>query len=231
LSYKLGLSVSAVHSVLQPLVQRGYIRHLGPRQGYTYGPSITKLQADLSKEIQLAGIAKPVLEQLSADCDDETCFLGYFHEFYVESLLTVLSIKLLSLRENPKKLENLHAMAQGKVLLAFLEDDQYKRWKRQTKVLERKTPYSITDFSVLEIQLERIREQRFAENEQESELGVYVVSSPICNHIGKSVGCVSVGVPWVRMNQNNRETYRENVKKKSNVISEMLGYINPDKKG
>lgn len=223
---RLGLSLSPVHHLLRALLDRGYVTHLGARKGYVMGPSFTNLYTHLTAELHLANLAKPHLEQLNAECDDETCYLGFLHRYYVESLHTVLSSKLLSLGRTKTKQHHLHAIAQGKVLLSSLSEKEYAQWKQDTGTLRPVTPLTIRHFKQLDKEIEEVRRNGYAENVQESEEGVYVAACPIFNFQGRAIAVMAVGLPIQRLTAEKRLEYLNRLQRKSALLSQQLGYTN-----
>ncbi len=90
----------------------------------------------------------------------------------------------------------LHATAAGKCALAYLPIAE--RHHLMT-TLERLTPHTIVDPASLEAELQRVREQCYAVNDQESEPGARFVAVPIVNGLGHFVAAVSVGAPADRL--------------------------------
>lgn len=221
---QLGLSISPVHHLLRALLDRGYVTHLGARKGYVIGPSFTNLYTHFTTELYLANLMKPHLEELNAECGDETCYLGFFHQFCVESLYTVLSTKLLSLGRTAVKQHHLHAIAQGKVLLSFLPEKQYAKWKQDIKELRPITSLTINHFDRLDKEVEEVRRNGYAENVQESEEGVYVAACPVFNFQGKAIAAIAFGLPIQRLTEEKRLAYLHSLRQKSALLSEQLGY-------
>jgi IclR family transcriptional regulator, acetate operon repressor len=92
---------------------------------------------------------------------------------------------------------HLHCTGVGKALLAQLDDKEVDALVRRTG-LPAETTYSITDPDVLAGELRKIREQGFAVDDGEQEIGVRCVAVPV---LGISTGfAISVSGPTARMN-------------------------------
>lgn len=115
-----------------------------------------------------------------------------------------------------------HRASTGKVLLAFLSKSQ-----RETVLsgwtLEAATEFTITDPVALKSELSLIRRQGFAENRQESELGVVSVAAPIRDAAGSVVAAMSVAGPVERVDE-ERQAYSEAVVSFARAASYQMGW-------
>ena len=69
LSENLGLTRSTAHRLAAALVERQYLSFT-PRRGYSLGPLILALGHCARTQIQLARVARPILEDLAKQTDD-----------------------------------------------------------------------------------------------------------------------------------------------------------------
>nr|WP_277998996.1 IclR family transcriptional regulator [Moorella sulfitireducens] len=86
----------------------------------------------------------------------------------------------------------------GKVLLAYLSEDQLYKFFQEVALLPY-TPITITDPLRLREELQKIRSQGFALDNGEREEGVRCVAAPVFNHDNKVTAAVSVAGPAQRM--------------------------------
>lgn len=84
-----------------------------------------------------------------------------------------------------------HTTASGKVLLAFLPLDRQHRLIESMRLTPR-TRHSITSRSALLADLVTVRRQGYAENHEESELGMCSIAAPVRDPLGRVVASVSV---------------------------------------
>jgi DNA-binding IclR family transcriptional regulator len=95
----------------------------------------------------------------------------------------------------PRK--NLHISAASKAILAHIDAD------RRDSILEdyeliRRTPNTITDEATLRAELETVRSDGFARNDEEQITGVRAIAAPIL-HDGDVFGAISLSAPTSRM--------------------------------
>ena len=91
-----------------------------------------------------------------------------------------------------------HCSSVGKVLLAYAPLRVLERIAREP--LERFTENTVTDPSALVVELESIRQNGYALDREELEVGLTSVAAPIFNHRDEVAGAISLSGPTVRMN-------------------------------
>lgn len=222
----LGMSPSALHPLLKTMIERGYVIHLGAKQGYVLGPSLSHLCLGLAKEQQLLSISKSIVEEMWEHSDNETVYFGFFRRFSVEHLFTKRSTRQLGLRETEITTDRLHASSMGKILLSYLPQKDWLAWKKRSSPLDRFTPFTITSYDFLEKELLSIRQNKYAVNDQESEEGVFTVAVPVFNYLGHAIASLAVGMPLARYNEHKRNDSIEQLKIHAAKISRQLGSHN-----
>jgi IclR family KDG regulon transcriptional repressor len=109
----------------------------------------------------------------------------------------------------------------GKVLLAFLDADE-RDARLAGWVPARRTPYSITDAAVLRRRLAEIAERGWAENREESRLGVISVGAPVSDGGGVVIAALSVATPVERAGPAVRRRHASAVVDAAAVVSGRL---------
>ena len=92
----------------------------------------------------------------------------------------------------------LHCTASGKLYLAQLNPSQRHRMVSRMR-LSKHTPFTIVDTEQLESELEQIREQGFATDNEEFIEGLVAVSVPICDPNGRFCAGLALHAPIIRM--------------------------------
>lgn len=100
---------------------------------------------------------------------------------------------LVKLESSPGMRFPAHATGMGKMLLAQLSPDELNR-RFPDKQLALKTPHTITDWNRLTEELDIIRKQGYALDEQEVVKGICCVAAPVWDVTGKAVAAVSVSM-------------------------------------
>lgn len=87
-----------------------------------------------------------------------------------------------------------------------------------------RTPNTITSPHVLSIELERVRNQGFAIDNQENEIGVCCVGAPVFDYNAKVIGAISVSGPIGRMAKERRLELGPMIADAALRLSRRLGY-------
>jgi IclR family KDG regulon transcriptional repressor len=117
----------------------------------------------------------------------------------------------------------LHCTALGKVLLAFLPEEERKKILEQ-KELPRLTDNTITDRNKLEKELSKIQKQGFSLDQEENEKDVRCIAAPIRNYRGKVIAAISISGPAFRIDKKVQNNLKEALIETSTKISKRLGY-------
>lgn len=86
------------------------------------------------------------------------------------------------------------------------------------------TPSTITDIDVLMKQFVTFREQGFAIEREQNEIGGLCISAPIYNHTANPIAAVSVSFPLSRLDESKIGTYGAEILEVAQRISVKLGY-------
>ena len=112
------------------------------------------------------------------------------------------------------------------MLLAFLPetdlDELLSGWR-----LARKTQYTISDQATLRAQLRGVLAQGWAENVNESEVGVASIAAPIRDSRGVVIAALSIAGPLQRMEGATLRRYVRPVTEAAAAISRRMGYGEP----
>jgi DNA-binding IclR family transcriptional regulator len=117
----------------------------------------------------------------------------------------------------------LHASALGKVLLAWAPEHILEDLLKKGK-LKRFTDTSITDPEALKEEIRKIRNQGYAEDQEESVPGVRCVAAPIRNREGLAVAAISISLPCQRFDRANIADLQKLVCKGTMQISQQMGF-------
>ncbi|MCC5613014.1 IclR family transcriptional regulator [Nostoc sp. CHAB 5834] len=106
-------------NILQTLVSKNYIEHLGRKKGYRLGPMAYNLTNNLSYSQNLVSAAKEPMEELTAKLN-ETSILGIIRNQKRFIVHLVNSDQDLQVRSRTER--NIYETASGRLLLAYLPD-------------------------------------------------------------------------------------------------------------
>src|ERR1700760_392303 len=161
-----GLPLPTVHRLMRPLVNRGYARQEASRR-YTLGSRLIRL-GEISSQM-LGTSLRPYLAKL-VRLTGETANLAMLDGDEVVYLAQVPSSHQMRMFTEPGRRVRTHATAVGKTLLAQLPPAEARTLLEHG--MPAFTPTTITDPGLLMAQLGEIREQGYAVDEGEQEIGV-----------------------------------------------------------
>lgn len=192
LAERTGLPQGTAHRLLQGLQQRGYVRHDRSRK-YSVGTAALRL-GDAAQR-SLARSARPFLAEL-VEASGETANLAVLEGDDVVYVAQVSSPHTLRMFAEVGRHVPPHSTAVGKVLLAAMPREHALSVLRRTG-LPRRTPATITSLDAFERELDVVRDQGWAADEEEQETGVRCVAVPVGDD-GQVVAALSLSGPAER---------------------------------
>ncbi|MEF2074071.1 DNA-binding transcriptional regulator KdgR [Consotaella aegiceratis] len=217
-------STSTAHRFLQTMKRLGYIHQNGDDK-YTLTLKFFGLAASVAKNhADLVAVADPAMNQLS-ETTREAVNLGILDEtghsvVYIHKYDAHFSLGAQTFvgRRNP-----LYSTALGKVLLAWLDGNCAKKYLEAVEFI-RFTPNTLANVDAVMSELETVRRQGYAEDNEEGEIGVHCLAAPIFNHLGKVVAAISVSFPVSRYIENNKSRYIKEMQISAANISGNIGF-------
>ena len=215
------LPKSSTHRILNLLVEMGYLVFDQNTKKFRGSLKIAKLGALVTENIDLRTVARPHLQHLH-EITGHTCHLGIINGtrgVYLDKIEpTTYGIRLFSAigKDFP-----LHCTAMGKILLAFSEPEL--KSQILTGKLDSFTEYTITDPTILDDELEKIRKNGYAIDREEITRGIVCVAAPIINHRKEVEASISVTFPSYLANERGMNQEIEAVINCSNQISQETG--------
>jgi DNA-binding IclR family transcriptional regulator len=167
-------------------------------------------------------VAQPLLRDLNLQTQ-ETVHLAILQETRAISIEKFVSPQPVGLDARLGGVAPLHCTGVGKTLLAYQGEDLLNQIV-QAPGLTRLTAHTITGLPQLRRELERIREQGYALDQEEAVEGLRCVAGPVFNHQGKIVAAFSVAGSATRLTPARVPEIAQLVRETSQQISYRLGY-------
>ena len=196
------LNQSTVSRLLATMAQKKCVEQFGPKGQYCLGVKFYQWGSILRQKTNLADLARPVMERLRDVCGEEVS-LYVLSEGNRICLEAVKSHHGLARVTVVGKILPIHCGAAGKVLLAYLSDNERKKILHG-KSLAKFTSSTITDPVLLEADLERIRRDGYAVSVGEREDGAYSVVAPVMDGKGEIVASLSISGPIFRLSEEQK---------------------------
>lgn len=219
-----GINKSTAHRFLKHLEREGYLI-CNEDGAYLIGPRLAQMSACASMSATLQAVARPILSDLWRSTQ-ETVNLGVMDRgtlLYVDVMESPHEFRLVSRVGSRRSLQE---AALGKALAAFLPASEYERVLRGV-VFQRVTPRTITNMPQLRGELDKVRRQGYAVDNEEALLGCRCVSAPILNNDRVAIGALSISGPVTRMSLAQIPALAAMVKTAANAVSTTMGFTPP----
>lgn len=223
ISNDLGIYKSTVFRTLATLENRGYVMQNKITDHYSVGPKLYAYST-ISHDSVIIESAKPFLQELN-DKYGEHVTLGSISKDkdgnYVNVLLCAIeSTHNLGMSMRLSNQTECYCASLGKCMLAFAEDINLEVYKRTDFV--KFTSNTITTYSNLLEELERVRTKGYAIDAEEREIGLYCLGVPILNNRGYAIAAISISGPKTRINDEDFDKKVQFMKEISSKISKTV---------
>ena len=225
IALRLSVAKSTALALARTLASAGLLRGVEPGPRYVLGLNLLRLGDLVGQQTSIAEVGLPTLRDLSATTGMTARLAmneaGY--PVFLERIDGEGSIRFhapLGQREQP------HATAAGKAILASL-DDLAVRLLLAEAGMARYTPKTLTDIETLLGELDRVRTEGYALDDEEEAEGVFCVGSAFFDHQGACAGAVSVTGLKVDVPLREVRQLGITVREHADRMSTMLGGTRP----
>lgn len=191
-----GLPVSTVHRFLVNLEAGGFLSK-DDQNNYHLGIACVSLGQAAREQLDIRKVSLTHLQQLN-HTTRETVHLTVRHKLSAVYIEKLDSPEPLRIHSRIGASVPLYCTAVGKVMLAYLDDEQRENVMNQLE-LRRFTENTIGSIQELQAQLSRVRKDGYACDLEEHEPHIRCVAAPIWDHTGAVNASLSVTGPAVRM--------------------------------
>ena len=222
LGRELGLHKSTISRLMSTLEREGLLSRDLETERYRLGVDLIGLAAQVVSHLDLRQVAEPSLRQLAEE-SQETVNLSVLDagevinlEQFVPPARRIKSFGWVGRRTPP------HCTAAGKVLLAYLPQDQVEQILPASP--ECLTPQTIADRDELLQILAQTRQRGYAIAQEELEAGLNAVAAPIFDHTGQVPAAACVSGPSYRVTPALFDVLADQLIETAAEISRRLGY-------
>ncbi|MFJ2031015.1 IclR family transcriptional regulator [Streptosporangium sp. NPDC087985] len=212
-----GLPYGTIHRLLRTLLDRGYVRQESDRR-YALGGALVRLGGAAERMVGVR--AQPYLTRM-VELSGETANLAVLEGDFVVYVAQVPSPRRLRMFAEVGRRVLPHSTAVGKVLMAGRADAEVASLVERTG-MPRRTANTIIDLPGMLIELERVRDQGYAMDLGEEELGVHCLAVAV--HDGaRMVAAMSVSGPAERIDALDREDLADGMRRIARDFGSELG--------
>lgn len=222
LSRRLHLHVSTVHRLVVNLVRQGFLEQDPATGGYRLGFRVLRMGLRVLNRLDFRRVADPLLRELNRKTQ-ETVHLVILQADHGISIEKYGSPQPVSLDAPLGGRVPLHCTGVGKTLLAYQGEEVLARLAKSPG-FERYTSRTLTSLAQLRKELEKIREQGYAVDNEEAVEGLRCVAGPVFDHTGRILAAFSVAAPATRLTPPRIPEIARLVCETSREISYRLGY-------
>lgn len=219
LAQSTGLHPSTAHRILAVMANARVVeRH--ETGSYSLGIRLLELGNIVKSRISISGIARPFMQTLG-ETIGEAINLGIRDRdeiVYIERTSSGRSLVRVVYLVGARA--PLHLTSLGKLFLARESKESVHAYAQRTG-LPGKTPHSLTSLNALEIELDKVRQIDLAHDNEEAEVGLRCIASPIRDIDGSIVAGLSISAPTDRLNPD----WASQLKETTEEISRALGYV------
>lgn len=219
---RLGIPKSTATYLLRTLEHRGYLRRDADSGRFRIGLKVLGLGQHVLAGLDLPRIARPHLERVV----EETHFtvhlaiLDHGRPVYIDRAEQPGFIKINTWVGREL---SVHSTAVGKVLTSELEREEVEEILARDG-LQAKTPKTITEASAFFRELQRVREQGYALDDEENNLGVRCLSVPIRDATGSVRAALGASSTTSLFREEAVPAVRQKLESAAARISRELGY-------
>jgi IclR family acetate operon transcriptional repressor len=193
-----GLVPSTAHRLLGTLVARGYASQNAATGRYQLGYKLLELTSGVQDRLgRLRTAARPHLEAIQGETGETTnlVILEGRDVVYIESVSGTRSVRLHT--EVGRSIPA-HTSGAGKALLAWREPSDVAALLDGAP-LAPSTPRTLTTLDGLQEDLAKIRRRGYSTDNEEHELGVACVATPVLDRAQRPIAAISVSGPISRI--------------------------------
>jgi IclR family transcriptional regulator, KDG regulon repressor len=193
------ITYPTAHRITSTLVKRGYLLHPERRGKYSIHPALlVDYIGIIKKKLNIRTIASPFLYDLSQNVN-EAVFLAVRRGQIAINIDSVNRSRFINITPDTSAL-GLYYTGAGKVLLSYLSDKELKEYFNNLNIVPR-TPNTVKDKDELMKQINDVRRNGVAFDDEENELGLRSVAAPIRDWEGKIIAAISIIGPVARINK------------------------------
>ena len=228
ISRKLKMPKSSASYILRTLETQAYLNRDPETGKYRVGLKILSLSRGALSGIDVREVALPVMRHLMAKTH-LTCHLAILDgpdAVYIEK---VEPDGFLRVDTWVGRRMRVHATSVGKALVAFIPEERLEKILSE-RGMEKRTPKTITNLPRLLKELEKVRAQGYAVDDEENNLAARCVGAPVFNQQGAIEASLGLSGTTNQVNAHTMPRIVEALKDAARHISMQLGYRAPHRR-
>lgn len=219
---KLDLHKSTVHRLLQTLIYKGFVVQDNNSRNYMISFKLFEIGQRKVEGLDILEISKKHIKRLVKQVN-ETVHLVVRDENEVAYIDKMEADNTISMSSKIGRRSPMYSTSVGKAILAYSEKSDIERIWKSSEIIKF-TKNTITEYEKFIKELDKIKQQGYAIDNEEHELGVRCIGVPVFNRFGEVEAAISVSGPAMRMDRDKIEKIKKGVMDSAREIGRELGY-------
>jgi DNA-binding IclR family transcriptional regulator len=220
---QLRVDPSTAYRLLATLEASGLVQQDPDSKKYALGYGILEIAFTLLRRLSVVALADPYLRSIATLTGEST------HVAVLDGARAVFvgrqsGAGILRVDTTIGSSEPAYCTAVGKALLADHSEPELRRLLA-SQPLERYTPQTITTIDGLVAELERVRRNGYAYDEEELHPGVRCLAAPIRDHRRRIVAAFGLSMPATRLTREHIPGLVEHIAGAAESVSSQLGHV------
>ena len=228
ISRKLQIPKSSASYILRTLEKQAYLNRDPDTGKYRVGLKILSLSRGALSGIDVREVALPIMRHLM-EKTNLTCHLAILdgpEAVYIEKVEPQGFIRMDTWVGRRMRV---HATSVGKALVAHIPEERLQKILAD-RGMEKRTPKTITTVPRLLKELEKVRSQGYAIDDEENNVGARCLGAPVFNQSGGIEASVGLSGTTNQVNAHSMPRIIEALKDAARHISMQLGYRPPHRR-
>lgn len=223
ISRKLAIPKSSAHVLIKTLETMGYLKSSQLNGRYCFGMKLVSLSNMALENLDLRELARPFLQQLMLRTG-LTVHLAILEGAEAVLIEKIEAPGMLRLATWVGKRLDANSSGVGKALLAFTEDGSCNQ-RFTGRPMARYNKNTIASIDRLARELKKVREQGYAFEDEEGEIGFRCIGVPLYDSENRTIAAISVAGTTSQISNARIATLISNVKLTARHISSRLGSL------
>lgn len=220
-----GLPVSTTHRLLTTLQHERYVRCDGDQSLWKVGVQAFIVGNAFSRSRDIIATSRPFMTALM-EKSGETTNLAVMDQGECIYLAQVECRQMMRVQAKPGSRVPIHSSAVGKALLAAMPVEKAGKFIKMRE-FERATDNTVIDSRALSLEIDEVRENGYARDDEEHCVGLRCVASAIFDEFGAPIAAVSLSGPRARIEDDRFPILGAMVKETAADITKAIGGVSP----
>ncbi len=222
ISEKVDLHKSTVHRLLYTLMVKSYVEQNESTNKYRLTLKLFELGSKKVEKMNIVTIARPMLKELM-EKTNEVIHLVVREGTEIVYIVKVESQNPIRMYSKIGKRSQVYCTAVGKSMLAYMTDKEVLDIWQSSKI-EKLTEHTVTDFNEFKASINKVKEEGYAIDEQENEIGIRCTAASILDYKGEVCSAISISGSIISFKEEKIEEFSKLIIEYSARISKKLGY-------